>query len=351
MMRGKHMKLSRITSLILILLMLAAASISAFAAGPVDTDADVTLKVAYKDGEKAIGGAGFALYKVAEVSYAVDFSITPQFSAYSITMDGLDKDGWNALAKTLANYVAQDKLEPLAEGMTAEDGSLVFSGSEDDPMTPGMYLLIGSRCRVGGYYYTPIPTMVFLPALEDNSWVYDASVNPKPGKEKIPDEGTTISLKVLKIWKDEDDERPESITVNLLKDGEISDIQTLTAANDWRHTWNKLDADAEWALTEDVPEGYTVSIERSGITFIVTNTSQEPEDPGDPGDPDDPTYDLDDDDVPHGGAEPGDPEDLDELPDDGIPLAQTGLLWWPVPAMAALGLVFLSIGIYRRREE
>ena len=351
------MKFSRITSLILALLLLAAACVSVFAVGPIDTSAGVTLKIAYKDGETPIGGAEFALYKVAEVSPNFAFSVRPQFSSYSIVMDGLDADGWNALAKTLANYIAQDKLEALAKGTTAEDGSLVFTGSVDNPMTPGMYLLIGSRCRMGNYYYTPIPAMVFLPANEDNTWAYETTINPKPGKEAVPSGGSTITLKVLKAWDDEGTERPESITVNLLKNGEIFDTQTLTAADGWRYTWSKLDADAVWALTEDVPQGYTVSIERDGITFLVTNTAvvpETPEDPGDPGkpvDPDDPTYDLDDDDVPHGGAEPGDPEDLDELPDDGIPLAQTGLLWWPVPAMAALGLVFLSIGIYRRREE
>ena len=58
-------------------------------------------------------------------------------------------------------------------------------------------------------------------------------------------------------------------------------------------------------------------------------------------------------DVPLG---PGNPDGSVDVNEPDVPvgpkLPQTGMLWWPVPALAALGLLLLGAGIlYRRREE
>ena len=70
-------------------------------------------------------------------------------------------------------------------------------------------------------------------------------------------------------------------------------------------------------------DGYTVSITREGVTFVVTNTYV-PETPNTPP----PT-------------EPGKP--------DQPSLPQTGQLWWPVPLLLVGGLLLVVIGLIRRR--
>ena len=62
-----------------------------------------------------------------------------------------------------------------------------------------------------------------------------------------------------------------------------------------------------------MPDNYTVTYTAKGTVLTVTNTYKAP------------------------------PEKPDE-PD----LPQTGILWWPVPVMAGLGIVFFGAGWLRR---
>ena len=77
-----------------------------------------------------------------------------------------------------------------------------------------------------------------------------------------------------KIWKDDGNEsaRPKEITVQLLKDGDVCDTQTLNKANNWRYTWEKLDDDYEWTVTEKAVSGYETTVVQNGVTFTITNT-------------------------------------------------------------------------------
>ncbi|MFD1067289.1 Cna B-type domain-containing protein [Oceanobacillus locisalsi] len=86
-----------------------------------------------------------------------------------------------------------------------------------------------------------------------------------------------------KTWDDadnQDGERPESITVNLLADGEQVDEQIVTAADDWSYTFDNLPVnqpgevgqEIEYTVEEEVVEGYEVSYDGYDIT-----NSYEPE--------------------------------------------------------------------------
>lgn len=56
---------------------------------------------------------------------------------------------------------------------------------------------------------------------------------------------------------------------------------TLSAGNGWSHTWSGLDDGCTWTVVEKECEGYTVRVEREGITFVMTNTyaAEIPDDP------------------------------------------------------------------------
>ncbi|MCI8601741.1 MAG: doubled motif LPXTG anchor domain-containing protein [Oscillospiraceae bacterium] len=93
---------------------------------------------------------------------------------------------------------------------------------------------------------------------------------PDPGEETEPD---TTSVSVNKVWVgDTAANRPASITVNLLRNGEVYDTVTLSAGNGWHASWNNLDGDSRWSVEEaDVPEGYISSV-RGTSAFTITNT-------------------------------------------------------------------------------
>ena len=129
--------------------------------------------------------------------------------------------------------------------------------------------------------------------------------------------GGTVSRRVQKRWSDTgyEDKRPDSVTVLLLRDGEVYDTQLLSAATGWQYTWTSLprvDANGHeisWTLREEPVSGYTPSTAQNGNIIVLTNSYDKPR------------------------------------------LPQTGQLWWPVPLLAALGLAFIIVGVSTRRKE
>lgn len=91
-------------------------------------------------------------------------------------------------------------------------------------------------------------------------------------------------LTVRKVWEDDGKDRPDSIEVNLLRDGEAVDKVELNKDNQWTHTWDRLDIDSEWSVEEvKVPEGYKVSYKTDGTMVTIINTENEPDpEPADP---------------------------------------------------------------------
>ena len=84
-------------------------------------------------------------------------------------------------------------------------------------------------------------------------------------------------LSVRKVWSDGNAaHEQESITVNLLKDGQVEQSQVLNAENGWAYTFDRLLEGHTWTVEEaEVPEGYIVSYETVGTMTTITNTKKE----------------------------------------------------------------------------
>lgn len=89
-------------------------------------------------------------------------------------------------------------------------------------------------------------------------------------------------LTVRKAWNDANDAqklRPQSVTVDVTRNGQTITTLTLNAANRWTQTLTQLpmfDGNGEAydydVVENDVPEGYTASVVTRGTTFTVINT-------------------------------------------------------------------------------
>ena len=95
-------------------------------------------------------------------------------------------------------------------------------------------------------------------------------------------------LSVRKVWSDGSaNHTNDSITVNLLKDGEVEKSQVLNAENNWAYTFDRLAEGHTWTAEEAaVPAGYTVSYKTEGTETTITNTKNDTP-------PTPPTYPLD----------------------------------------------------------
>ena len=165
------------------------------------------------------------------------------------------------------------------------------------------------------------------------------------------------SVTVEKEWiLDDGGQRPDSVTVALLRNNKVYDEVTLDEDNDWTYTWTHLDDRYNWKVQEaDVPEGFTADVSHRGTIWTIINDDlpEEPETPPDePDEPEEP-------DTPEEPETP--PEEPDEpetdIPDDGTPgepdqptLPQTGQSWWPVWLLAIAGAILMLAGILVKKR-
>lgn len=279
---------------------------------------NVSLTLSYHDNQIPLAGARFDLYLVAAFDTEGKLTVTDAFRPFPVSLDQ-DDETWKTLASTLEGYVRLDQLTPADSGVTDASGHLSFP-----TIAQGLYLVLGQRHTQNGYRYDAVPFLVLLPSqdIESGEWIYKVTANVKYEVSPVPgDEPATISRKVLKVWNDAGytESRPQEITVQLLRNGEIYSTVILNASNHWRYTWSDLPGDAVWTIVEKECEDYTVTIRREGITFLITNTYSPDTSP--PPTPDTPS------------------------------LPQTGQLWWPVPLLFCAGLACVLIGLVRRKGD
>lgn len=212
-----------------------------------------------------------------------------------------------AAAATIAERLGDEK--PLAEGVTS-GGKVKFSN-----LSRGIYLISGDPFTYGSSEYHPVSTLVSVPMVTDGKVDFDVTVAGKYRAKSL------IDISVMKVWKsDTEDIRPQSITVQLMCNGEnYGPAVVLNKDNDWRYIWKNLSSTDSWYVQElAIPQGYTSVTTRVQNTFVITNTRVLPP-------PTNPPY--------------------------NPPLPQTGQLWWPVYGMSCLGLLFVAMGLIRRRKS
>lgn len=258
-------QIKRILALALLLCMLVLPAIS-FAAGQIDINQDVSFTVIYRDGETALTGARFDVYKVADIDANAVMYVTEEFRPFSVDLRGLDQEEWQQLAMRLKGE-AQLKLKPLASAETDKNGDAHFT------LKPGLYLVIGNTVSTDeDTTYVCDPFMAFLPGQDEESreWTYNVEAKPKHTHP------ITIH-KILKVWDPDHKEEWKDITevrVDILCDGEYWGTAVLTEENDWCYEWlGEIDPEHkhDWSFLEVKVDGFTPTCEIVGTTLKITN--------------------------------------------------------------------------------
>lgn len=300
-----------------IAVMLSCFGADTFAYGRIDTAAEASLTAVLTEEGTGIDGAAFRLYRVADVSDTVEFTLAGDFADAPVSLEDVkDSGGWADMAATLSAYAAASGISPIQTQTTKENGTVSFSG-----LKTGLYLLSGDGVILGEDACTPAPAIIMLPTLsEDDTWDYAPCVEVKYTKAPL---AKYQDITVKKVWDDGgSSDRPDSVKVQLLRDRGVYETVVLNADNNWTYTWSGLPC--TWtgsngemgvytyaANESDVPREYTVSVGQNGSTFTVKNTSKSVTDA-----PKDPT------------------------------LPQTGTLNWPIPVLTVLGLLLVCLGWY-----
>ena len=301
----------RILTYILAILLVTALAV------PAAAQAFSTLVLYMLDDGVGLPGVTFELYRVGGQSESGALVLEGDFAGYPVALEE-DPSDMNAQAAALYAFAKRDDCAPAATLKTN-----VIGMAEAANLESGLYLIGGHPLAYNGFLYRTEPQLILLPYRDPITGLVLSKPELQVKYSKEADTQQPISHKILKIWDDVSGyKRPEAVTVHLLKDGEIYSTATLSEENQWRHVWDGLEADALWQIVEDVPEGYTVTVEQEGSTFLITNTA--PEFP------------------------PPETEPPDE-PGPGGNIPQTGMILWPVFLLAGLGIVCIAAGICLRK--
>jgi outer membrane protein assembly factor BamB len=158
----------------------------------------------------------------------------------------------------------------------------------------GLYFIRQSSAVEGFAPCTPF--MVTLPGTNDDGYVYEVNASPKTEVARL----TSITIK--KVWNtDASTQAADSVTVQLLQNGNVVNTAILNEQNHWQVTYSGMSESDAYSIEEvDVPKGFTATYKQSGYVFTVTNTAT---------------------------------------------LAQTGQLMWPIPVLTVSGMLLIAVGI------
>jgi hypothetical protein len=242
-----------------------------------------------------ISGAEFRLYPVAQADEHRELTLMAPF-------EDLDSSTLTQQALELAKRVEQ--LQTPAAYTLRTDGT---GTAKAEALHPGAWLLVGKPASLGDMTCYVEPQVILMPQQGENgSDVYDILLQPKA--TVLPSDTETVQRSVVKVWQDPgfESQRPDAITVRLLRDGVAVDRVKLSEENNWRYTWKDLLPNAKWTVEEEVPEGYVSEVQYDQGVFTLTNHRKT--------------------------------------------IDQTGHIWWPVALALGAGVLLVLLGVILRRS-
>lgn len=313
-------RLKKIIYICLVMVLCLTATVpSVHAAEKIDIDRDCTLTIQFANSGRACEGVQVKAYRVASVDAAGKYTLCNEFAGYDVTVNEISsQEVWKHAAGTLAAYAEADKIR--ADRFAKTNGSGLVRFSE---LKPGLYLMVADVAMLGSERVTFENFLTAVPYLDHNG-NYSYNVTAYPKSDAVIPENGEVEYKVVKHWKDSADtaKRPDSIRVEIIKNGAHESYQTLSSDNNWTYSWKAADDGSRWQVVErDKPEGYKVKIEKKGRTVIITNTLKEKTPPAEEG--------------------------SNKPPQTG----DTTSMWPFVGVMCFAGAVMLLFAIWRKREE
>lgn len=222
----KRIQMFLTLSLLLMAAVLCAGTVSA--AWNPEQPSSLTLQYVH-DGQGQ-AGLGITTYRIAELLPDGTYALTGAFAEYPVNITGVTSQAeWREIAAALAAYAAADGIRPTGTGTTEEAGTVIF-----EDILPGMYLTLSVKTDAVRFetFLTAVPRPT-----EDGAYWYDVTAIPK--YEPIPTTPSPepVEYSVVKLWKDTGytEYRPESITVDILKDGKFHESQELSSENNWSY--------------------------------------------------------------------------------------------------------------------
>lgn len=246
----------------------------------------ISVTLTDKKQSEAIVGAELSLYYVATVIMDENgnliYDYTNDFKQLDCAIDDAE------LATKLDLFVSQHSI-PSVKTTTNINGTAMCA-----ELPLGLYFIKQTGAVEGFAPCTPF--LVTVPNEKDGKYLYEVNASPKTEVTRI----TSITIK--KVWNtDKSTEAADSVTVQLLRNGNVVKTAILNMQNNWQVTYSDMPESDAYSVKEvDIPKGFTATYKQQDYVFTVTNTST---------------------------------------------LIQTGQLIWPIPVLAISGMLLIAVGI------
>ena len=250
----------------------AQAASTADAKEPISPDKECSLTIAYRYDGQSFSNHPVRLYKIADVSADFQYTLTAPFANSGLILNGVRSvSEWNVIRSTLETHILTYDVDADLTGVTDQDGQVCFQA-----LKPGLYLAITEQVIQHDWIYAFDSALVALPGLgADGLWQYEVAVTSKSKAIPPAETDEEIEFKVLKLWKGDKgrSDRPQSIEVEIFRDGVSYQTVILSEENHWTFSWFAKDDGATWKVVErNVPTGYTMMVEERETSFVLTNT-------------------------------------------------------------------------------
>ena len=231
-----------------------------------------TLTLTYSKEGVSFADLDIKIHRIAEIADDGTFKKLSPYDSYPISLTDISSQiEWAEIATTFRGYIQADAIEPYMVQKTDAEGNAVFSDIEK-----GLYLIEGLSVQENNYVYTFFDFMMTMPDSEGNNII---TAKPKSDMNELTYKKNTYS--VMNLWQDEghSQNRPHSVSVDILKDGKVSDSVILNSTNNWRYTFETSDYESVFSVVErNVPKDYTVKITEKGTDFVIVNTLDKKDD-------------------------------------------------------------------------
>jgi len=263
--------------IMMLLCLMAVGSLTAKAVTSIDPEQPSSITIQYRYENMNFAGLTCQIYRVAEVSSDGTYVLTGEFAGYPVSIYDVESQAeWKNITSTLSAYVVADGIQPDYTLVTDEKGTASFQN-----ILPGMYLTQSVTVQDSERILTFEAFLTVVPyPQEDGSHNYDVTVVPKV-RHHTPTP-KPLEYKVVKQWKDlgNTQQRPQSVTVDILKDGVVQSTQILSADSDWCYSWTAPDDGSLWqAVERSIPQNFTVTVVSRDNTILITNVYEVEQEP------------------------------------------------------------------------
>lgn len=238
---------------------------------PIAAEKGCALTISYRLDDQAFSGMPVKLYRIAEVSVAVQYTPVSSFQGADLTLNGIQSNAeWSVIRSTLVSYILANGIAPDLTTVTDQAGKVSY-----DALKPGLYLAVAEPVTNENMVCVFDSALIALPGLgADGRWQYQVAVAAKGRLLPLLEPDGETQLKVLKLWKGDEGQnvRPESIEVEIFRSGMSVQTVILSEQNHWSYSWVAEDDGTDWMVVErNIPTEYSVTVEERGGTFILTN--------------------------------------------------------------------------------